>query len=160
MSAHAIMISFEGIPAVYFNSLFGKSNDEAKYVITGNKRDVNRYKWNYKDITTKLNDKNSKQSIYFRNISKLLSVKRSQKAFHPNALRLNINLGPKIFCFKRISIDKKQTIICISNLSSRAQYPNLHKKFFKWKNLLNSKINIISKNLKLEPFETIWLSNK
>ena len=38
------MISFEGIPAVYFNSLFGKSNDEAKYIITGNNRDVNRYK--------------------------------------------------------------------------------------------------------------------
>mgnify|MGYP003301210991 CR=1 FL=1 len=32
VSAHSIMISFEGIPALYFNSLFGKSNDEAKYI--------------------------------------------------------------------------------------------------------------------------------
>jgi len=24
------MISFEGVPSLYFNSLFGKSNDEAK----------------------------------------------------------------------------------------------------------------------------------
>ena len=47
-------MSIEGIPAVYFNSLFGKSNDEAKYIITGNKRDVNRYKWNYKNILKKL----------------------------------------------------------------------------------------------------------
>ena len=29
------MISFEGVPAIYFNSLFGKSNDEAKYEIQG-----------------------------------------------------------------------------------------------------------------------------
>ena len=32
LSAHSIMISFDGIPALYFNSLFGKSNDEAKYI--------------------------------------------------------------------------------------------------------------------------------
>ena len=27
ISAHAIMIAFEGIPAIYFNSIFGTSND-------------------------------------------------------------------------------------------------------------------------------------
>ena len=57
IAAHAIMISFEGVPAIYFNSLFGKSNDEAKYVITGNNRDINRYKWSYENITKKLNNK-------------------------------------------------------------------------------------------------------
>ena len=160
IAAHAIMISFEGIPAVYFNSLFGKSNDDAKYVITGNNRDVNRYKWNYKNITKKLSDKNSKQSIFFKNLRKLLDVKKNQKAFHPNAKRLNINLGSKIFCFKRISLDKKQTIISITNCSSLNQYPRLGKKYSKWKNIINSQINFIDdKTLKLKPFETIWLSN-
>ena len=67
IAAHAIMISFEGVPAIYFNSLFGKSNDEAKYVITGNNRDINRYKWSYENITKKLGDKTSKQSIFFQN---------------------------------------------------------------------------------------------
>ncbi len=46
LSAHAVMIAFEGIPAIYFNSIFGTSNDEYKYIISGNKRDLNRYKWN------------------------------------------------------------------------------------------------------------------
>ena len=160
IAAHAIMISFEGIPAVYFNSLFGKSNDDAKYVITGNNRDINRYKWNYKNITKKLSNKNSKQSIFFKNLRKLLDVKKKQKAFHPNAKRLNINLGSKIFCFKRISLDKKQTIISITNCSSVNQYPKLAKKYSKWKNIINSQINFTdNKTLKLKPFETIWLSN-
>ena len=44
LCAHAIMISFEGIPAVYFNSMFGTSNDINKYIISNNKRDLNRYK--------------------------------------------------------------------------------------------------------------------
>ncbi len=159
IAAHAIMISFEGIPAVYFNSLFGKANDEAKYVITGNNRDVNRYKWNYKNITKKLKDKNSKQSIFYQNLVKLLEIKRKQKAFHPNAKRLNINLGSKIFCFKRISLDKKQTLISITNCSSVDQYPKLDKKYVKWKNIINPRINSLNRSLKLKPFETMWLSN-
>ena len=160
IAAHAIMISFEGIPAIYFNSLFGKSNDEAKYVITGNNRDVNRYKWSYENITKKLGDKTSKQSIFYQNLGKLLEIKRKQKAFHPNAQRLNINLGSKLFCFKRTSLDKKQTIISITNCSSVDQYPKLNKKYSKWKNIINPKINSLNKSFKLKPFETMWLSNK
>ena len=75
ISAHSIMISFEGVPAIYFNSLFGTSNDEAKYIITGNNRDVNRYKWNDKNISKKLSDKKSKQSIFYKSITNLLNIK-------------------------------------------------------------------------------------
>ncbi len=160
VSAHSIMISFEGIPAVYFNSLFGKSNDEDKYIITGNKRDVNRYKWSYKNISKKLDNKYSKQNIFYQKISNLLSVRRKQKAFHPNASRYNINLGSKIFSFKRISINKKQTIICITSLSSKIQRVRLNKIYHNWNNLIGSKIEIKNKLLILKPFETIWLSNR
>ena len=159
IAAHAIMISFEGVPAIYFNSLFGKSNDEAKYVITGNNRDINRYKWSYENITKKLKDKNSKQSIFYQNLGKLLEIKRKQKAFHPNAKRLNINLGSKLFCFKRTSLDKKQIIISITNCSSVDQYPKLDKKYSKWKNIINPEINSLKKSIILKPFETMWLSN-
>ena len=161
IAAHAIMISFEGIPAIYFNSLFGKSNDEAKYVITGNNRDVNRYKWSYENITKKLKDKNSKQSIFYQNLGKLLEIKRKQKAFHPNAKRLNINLGSKIFCYERISLDKKQTIICITNLSTKLQYIKINKNLIKYRDLLGRKIFFtLDKKIKLDPCQTIWLSNR
>ena len=160
VSAHAVMISFEGIPAIYFNSLFGTSNDEAKFIITGNNRDVNRYKWNLKNISKKLNDKRSKQSIFYQYICNLLNIRRAQKAFHPNASRLNINLGSNIFCFKRTSIDKKQTILCITNLTSKTQTLKLKKMYKKWKNLIKPLIKNEKNLFMLKPFETIWLSNK
>jgi len=161
IAAHAIMISFEGVPAIYFNSLFGKSNDEAKYVITGNNRDINRYKWSYENITKKLGDKTSKQSIFYQNLSKLLEIKRKQKAFHPNAKRLNINLGSKIFCYERISLDKKQTIICITNLSTKLQYIKINKNLIKYRDLLGRKIFFtLDKKIRLDPCQTIWLSNR
>jgi len=160
ISAHAIMISFEGIPAIYFNSMFGTSNDEAKFIITGNNRDVNRYKWNLKNINNKLKVKNTKQSIFYNKLCNLLSIRRKQKAFHPNALRMNLNFGKKIYGFKRISKDKKQTIICITNLSSKTQKTKIDKKCLEMKNLMSSKIIIENKQfLILKPFETIWLTN-
>ena len=54
------MIAFEGVPAIYFNSMFGTSNDEAKFVITGNNRDVNDT-MEFKNISNKLNNKDSKE---------------------------------------------------------------------------------------------------
>ena len=160
VAAHAIMISFEGIPAIYFNSLFGKSNDEAKYIITGNNRDVNRYKWNYKNITRKLSDNKTKQSIFYSNITNLLSIRRKQKAFHPNGKRHNINLGSKLFSFKRVSVDKTQSIICITNLSSKNQTAKLKKELLNYRDLLNLKTKFKDKNLlTLKPFQTVWLSN-
>ena len=160
ISAHAIMISLEGIPAIYFNSVFGTSNDEAKFIITGNNRDVNRYRWNIKNITKKLENNKTKQSIFYKSITNLLKIRRKQRAFHPNALRQNINFGSKIFAFKRISIDKKQTIICISNLSSKIQNIQLNKIYYDWINLFGSKIELKNGLLILKPFETVWLTNR
>ena len=161
ISAHSIMISFEGVPAVYFNSLFGTSNDEAKYIITGNNRDLNRYRWNHKNINEKLRDIKSKQSIFYKNITNLLEIRRKQKAFHPNGLRSYMNMGSKIFGFKRQSLDKKQTILCITNLSSKTQSQKINYKFLKWTNLLNYNNNhIFNQKIRLEPFQTVWLSNK
>ena len=140
--------------------MFGTANDEAKFIITGNNRDVNRYRWNFKNITKKLKNNKTKQSIFYKNITNLLDIRKKQKAFHPNASRLNLNFGPKIYGFKRISKDKKQTILCITNLSSNIQKTQLNKTYYSWINLIGSKIRINKKFLILKPFETIWLSNK
>ena len=89
-----------------------------------------------------------------------MDIRKRQKAFHPNASRLNLNLGQKIYGFKRISKDKKQTILCITNLSSKIQKVKFYKKNQKMKNLLKSKNNTIYKKfIILNPFETVWLSN-
>ena len=71
-----------------------------------------------------------------------------------------MDFGSKIFSFKRVSINKKQTIICISNLSSEIQKVRLNKIYHNWKNLIGPKIEIKNKLLIIKPFESIWLSNR
>ena len=69
--------------------------------------------------------------------------------------------GKKVLAFKRVSLDKKQTILCITNLTSKLQKTTINKKFNKFKNLINPNVRLkILNSIDLKPFETIWLSNK
>ena len=52
IAAHCIMFAMEGVPAIYFNSMFGTEDDLEEYKKTNHKRDLNRYKWN-KNETSK-----------------------------------------------------------------------------------------------------------
>ena len=70
-----------------------------------------------------------------------------------------LSFGKKIFAFKRISLDRKQIIICITNMSSKSQSVVLGNNANRYKNLLNENISIVSRILTLKPFETVWLSN-
>ena len=63
-------------------------------------------------------------------------------------------MGKKIFCFKRTSLDKKQIIYNLTNLSSKYQKLDLNKKY---KNLLDK--SKITQKFKLKPYETLWLTN-
>ena len=69
-----------------------------------------------------------------------------------------MNLGSKIFAFKRISLDKKQTVMCISNLSSNTQNIKVQLKNKKYRELIIG-TNVNKNNIDLDPFQTIWLSN-
>ena len=54
----------------------------------------------FNNITKKLKNNKTKQSIFYKNITNLLNIRRKQKAFHPNASRLNLNFGPKFMDLK------------------------------------------------------------
>ena len=159
MAAHTIMISFDGIPAIYFNSMFGNSNDNSKYIISGNKRDLNRYRWNKDKIEDHLKDQNSKQNKYYKNMSNILAIRSKQKAFHPNAIRKTLKLGSNFFGIKRVSTDNKQSIYCITNMTSKLQLLKVNKNIFYKRNLFNSKLTKKSGKIQFEPFQTVWLTN-
>ena len=159
MAAHTIMISFDGIPAIYFNSMFGNSNDNSKYIISGNKRDLNRYRWNKDKIEDHLKDQNSKQNKYYKNMSNILAIRSKQKAFHPNAIRKTLRLGANFFGIKRVSTDNKQSIYCITNMTSKLQLLKVNKNIFYKRNLFNSKLTKKSGKIQFEPFQTVWLTN-
>lgn len=164
LAAHAIMFSLEGIPGIYFNSLFGTSNDISKFKISKKNRDLNRHKWDLFNLQKKLGKKNSKESIVFSEIMRLLKIRKNQEAFHPNATQYTLDLGKKIYGLWRQSKDKRQSIFSVTNITSESVEFNLNRlnliKNETWRDLINPKTKINGKNsIRLKPFETLWISN-
>ena len=118
IAAHSILLALEGVPAIYFNSLFGTSNDQNAFIKTGIKRNINRFKWDFSDLSKKLKNKNSLENVIYSKIIKIISLRQKQIAFHPNATQYTLTLGNKLFGVWRQSIDRSQNIFAITNISS------------------------------------------
>ena len=165
IAAHSILLALEGVPAIYFNSLFGTSNDQNAFIKTGIKRNINRFKWDFSDLSKKLKNKKSLENIIYSKILKIISLRQKQIAFHPNATQYTLTLGNKLFGVWRQSIDRSQNIFAITNISSVVRELKLSKiNLFEnqlWFDLLkpDESLNKL-KILKLTPFQTVWISNK
>ena len=159
---HTIMLSLEGVPAFYIHSLFGSHNDYDLYNSTKQNRSLNRGKIQYADIQS-LND-NTKNNAIFNELKKLIQIRKKQTAFNPNAVQFTLHLGNKLYGIWRQSLDKKQSIFCITNLTDTATNISLLDinlaGFDNWHDLLSDiKVDDTTKEIELEPYQTIWLTN-
>jgi len=165
IAAHCIMFAMEGIPAVYFNSMFGTEDDYERYKDTKHKRDLNRYKWNKETLEKLLKVKKSKEYKIYNSLTKILEIRKKQPAFHPNAIQFTLSLGDDVFGLWRQSIDRSQSIFSITNVTSNYIKFDLNNinliQDEHWQDILNPKNEIrINRKIELKPFQSIWLTNK
>tara|TARA_Y100000022_G_scaffold184427_1_gene179452 strand:- start:119 stop:1873 length:1755 start_codon:yes stop_codon:yes gene_type:complete len=159
---HTIMLSLEGVPAFYIHSLFGSHNDYDLYNSTKQNRSLNRGKIQYADIQ-RLNDSTNNNPI-FNELKKLIQIRKRQTAFNPNAVQFTLHLGNKLYGIWRQSLDKKQSIFCITNLTDTATHLSLLDinlaGFDNWHDLLSDfKLDDTTKVIKIAPYQTLWLTN-
>ncbi len=162
--AHAIMLGLEGVPGIYLHSLLGTRNDYTRVENTGQYRSINRHQWDFDELEGLLAREDSTHAQVFRRLKNLLSIRRRQAAFHPNATQFTLHLGDAICGFWRQSMDRRQSVFCISNVSTDV-FP-----------LALSDINLIGTDdwvdlisgthfqsrdevLELHPYQTLWITN-
>ena len=163
--AHAIMLSFEGIPAFYIHSLFGTRNNISLMNKTGIKRSINRTTYDYKDIMEALKNSNSHISKVFTNILNLIEIRKKQIAFNPNATQYTLNLGNNFLGIWRQSIDRKQSIFAIYNVTNKYQKLKINKlnilNLENWTDLISlKKLDAKKVFIHFEPYQFIWITNK
>lgn len=160
--AHAIMLALEGIPGIYLHSLLGTRNDYERLEKTGNKRAINRRQWRFEELEALLADEASSHATVFAAIKALLSIRRCQAAFHPNATQFTLHLRNELFGFWRQSADRRQSVFCISNVSDQPQLLHLTDinliEAQQWSDLISGE-DCASSELLLEPYRTVWISN-
>ena len=164
ISAHAIMMSLEGIPAFYIHSMLGTSNDHDLVNKTKNKRSINRKSWDYEIIDSLLSDKKTKNYQIYKELKKLIDIRKKQSAFHPNAIQFTFNLGSNFFGIWRQSLDKKQSIFSITNVTNVFQYLDLSElnliESNEWWDLISNEIILdIKSSISLKAYQTMWITN-
>ena len=162
MCIHAIMLSLEGVPAFYIHSLFGTRNDYALYKQTNQNRSLNRGKIKISEID--LSNESEPQSYIFLQLKKLMLIRKKQPAFHPNAVQFTLHLGSNLYGIWRQSLDKKQSIFCISNLTDEVVNLSLLDLnligFDHWRDIISEiEIDDITSEIEFRPYQTMWLTN-
>lgn len=163
--AHAIMLGMEGIPGIYIHSLLGTSNDYEKVANTGQNRSINRHRWDFEALTAQLDSPYSQHHKVLTRLSQLIRIRKAQAAFHPNATQFTLQLGAKIFGFWRQSLDRKQSVFCISNVSDEEQSVLLSDINLigtdNWLDLISREdLSDVSGFMQLRPYQTVWISNQ
>ena len=164
IACHAIMLSFEGIPAFYIHSVLGTTNDYELMKKNSQNRSINRKSWDINEIKNKLLDDKSINNQVYKSIINLINIRKKQPAFHPNAIQFTFNLGKNFFGIWRQSLDKKQSIFSVTNVTNIFQYLDLTElnliESEKWWDLISSKdIDDIKSTIALKAYQTVWISN-
>jgi len=111
-----------------------------------------------------LEDSSSSHHQVFQALKKLIVLRKQQPAFHPNATQFTLHLGDALFGFWRQSLDRRQSLFCIHNVSCVEQRLPLSSLNLlvnqRWRELImDQPIEESLSEWRLEPYQTLWITN-
>ena len=118
ITAHAVMLSLQGMPGIYFHSLFGSRGDRAGAEKSGIKRRINRGKLARAPLEAELADAGSLRARIFAGFRALLDFRRKHPAFAPDAAQRVLELDPCVFAVERESADGRDRVLCLHNVGA------------------------------------------
>ena len=161
IASQAIILSLLGIPGIYIHSLFGTENYLEGVAKTGQKRTINRKKFQYDKLKKNLENSDSREHKIFTEFIKLIHKRKSEKAFHPNGKQEVLFLKKGIFSLLRTSPNGKEKIIALHNVTDniqkycfiKNQYGLNKKEYF---DIISEKAINVEK-ISLIPYQIMWL---
>lgn len=162
LTAHALLLSLAGVPAIYFHSLFGSRGWEAGVLRSGQSRAINREKLGRGELERSLQTTGSRRARVFEGLARLLRMRASSPSFDPAAGQKVLDCGRGVFGLVRESAAGGERVICLHNLSAQAQVVQLDASAVgpgaenPWRDLLGSDSPSPAR-VKLAAWQTRWL---
>lgn len=163
LTAHSILLSLMGVPAIYMHSMLGSLNYEKGVRESGIKRRINREKLDYTKVVAELNQPTSLRHRVFAGLKHMLHVRKHQPAFHPKSPQEILFLNSSVCAVKR-GTPEQEIIISLNNVSARPQ------PVFLTKEMLNGAAQVVDLltgmahkpqggglELTLNPYQACWL---
>ncbi|WP_303756172.1 sugar phosphorylase [Enterobacter hormaechei] len=151
--AHAVLLSFPGVPAVYIQSILGSRNDYEGVERLGYNRAINRKKYTAGQLDSELNNKKSIRYQIYSRLSEFIAIRRGERAFHPDSQAAFDAVGKQILKIIRVS-ENGERITALFNFSNKMQ--TVYEQTLSGKELLSGQ-DISGTELILNPWQVMWI---
>jgi sucrose phosphorylase len=115
LCAHSLLFGLQGVPAIYFHSLFASRNDVRGVANSGRLRSINREKLNLDELEAALASPHSIRHRAFYGLIRMLEIRQRQVAFHPQSEQEVLDLPPGIIGIRRHPIDGTIPVTLLHN---------------------------------------------
>ncbi|ROR08628.1 alpha-amylase family glycosyl hydrolase [Erwinia sp. JUb26] len=156
MLAHALLLAFPGVPAVYVQSLLGSRNDVDGVRRAGYNRAINREKYPLDAIEQALADPATLRHRVFHALRELIQVRQRQPAFHPDNPLTILDSENTLLVMTRDAPTNGDSLLCIYNLSEKAMSYTLPDDRT-YRNVINGERTHKAGPLDLAPWDYYWL---
>lgn len=151
--AHAVLLSFPGVPAVYIQSILGSRNDYEGVERLGYNRAINRKKYTAGQVDLELNNKQSIRHKIYSRLSELIAIRRGERAFHPDAQAMFESLDEQILKIVRVA-ENGEKITALFNFSHNVH--TVYEEALSGVELLSGQ-PIDGTELTLNPWQVMWI---
>lgn len=151
MASQAIILSMQGVPAIYIHSLLGSQNWEEGVISSGINRRINREALNYNDIKNELSDEKTLRYKVFTKYKKLLDLRKTISAFELNAKQTILDISQELFVIERENENTGEKVTAIINVTSKP----IKNEFIYGIDIISEKE--ITKGYEVKPYEVLWV---
>ena len=158
-----IIMSLKGVPAFYLPALLASDNDIKSFSMSGQRRDLNREKFQLDKLNLTLQNQDSFAKKNITYLSKAMRIRGSLKSFDPSSsMRCLSKDYSDLVCIRRGEGD--DTILAIHNMTDNKinfliEEPDIVTTFNNYSEfkdfLTGTKYNTL--RIVLDPFQVVWL---
>ena len=117
LCSQAIMLSLQGIPALYIHTLTGTLNDVEGVERSGRLRSINRRRWQLDELALLLESPSTPTHDVFHALHRLLTRRRQESCFHPNAPQRVIETPPELLAIERGPLASGRRLLALYNVT-------------------------------------------
>ena len=168
LASRSIALVMMGVPGIYLHGLFGSKNDADAVLDEGQTRSISRRSFDQESLYQTLDDPDTSTHKIAYGFGDMTALRAREKAFHPNAEQRVLKVSDALFALVRTSIDEKEQIICVTNITSRDQQITIDLSeqglnTRSWLDILSEHLFMADGDvldLDLPPYQVLWLKSK
>lgn len=158
LAAHTLLLSFQGMPALYIHSLLATTNDLDLVEQTGRTRSINRGHWQLDALQATLADPASPQAQMLAHCRRIIACREAQPALSSSAEQAVSPGPPGVFLLRR-SCPEQSLVVAASVLDSPQEVPipGTGLPTGRFEDRLTGEDVEVDETLTLAPYQVLWL---